>query len=254
MSGGNAETRKWLDRFASPHNVTKAALEARRKIGSGEYLKARPEVDGTTPEGKAALDEWRAQAGIPKSHEEYLPKDFKIDDDAKPGVDSFLKKMHEADAPPTAVKAALEWRNAFLAEQAAQIAERDRANVAKAEDELRDEWGGDYRGNLTGIHTLLDSHGAKGLKEKFLGARYPDGTRFGDDPDTLRFLEAVSREINPQGTIAPVGGSDLGKSLDKEISDIEATMGTDAYWKDAGKQERYRELLTIKNKRAARAA
>ena len=258
MSGGDAKIRGWLDRFGSPLNVAKAALEARRKIGAGEYLKARPDVKEGDPESEAALNEWRAGAGIPKDPAGYLPKDYKVDEAVKADIDGFLGDMHKADADPRTVQLALAWRDKFLQETATKQAERDKASFTKNDDTMRAEWGPDYRGNLTGIRALFDNFGDKALWDKFTQARYPDGMQVGDDPTALRFLEKLSREINPRGTIVPSGGADLGKSIDSELAALRGEMGqkNGSYWTGPlaeSKQARYRQLLDIQQKRAARA-
>jgi hypothetical protein len=259
MSGGDAKIREWLNRFASPYNVTKTALESRRKIGSNEYLKAKPEVDATTPEGKAALEEWRANAGIPKAAADYLPKGYAVDDAARPGVESFLGAMHAADAHPATVQAALKWRDQFIADGQAAQAEADKARRIEAEDKLHAEWGPEFRGNLTGVRTLFDTHGEAGLWDNITQARYPDGRRVGDDPAALRFLESLSREINPRGTIVPSGGADIAKTIEAELAALtaEAADSKGPYWRGPqaeAKQARKQQLLELQQKRAGRAA
>lgn len=259
MSGGDPKIRQWLDRFASPFNVTKTALEARRKIGSNEYLKAKPEVDGNTPEGKAALEEWRGNAGIPKSPDGYLdklPNGIVVGEADKGMIGDFLSDMHAADAPPAHVHAALGWYYKNVEKVAAQQAEDDKAYRAQGQDELRGEWGAEYRGNINGIKSLFsmpDLGGDAELMQDIFSARMPNGRMLGDNPAAIRFLERISREINPQGTVVPSGGGDLGKDIDAELKDIESKFNTEAYLK-GGLDARYRELLALKEKRKGRAA
>ncbi|KKK50384.1 hypothetical protein LCGC14_3125540, partial [marine sediment metagenome] len=105
MAGGDTTALKYFNRYANPANVGKALMATRQKISSGEMIAAKP--DGTDEQ---ALNEWRAQAGIPEKAEGYLdklPDGIVIGDDDKPIVDSFITSMHEDDIPPAVVHKAL---------------------------------------------------------------------------------------------------------------------------------------------------
>ena len=255
-AGGDAKTLGYLNRYASPVNVVKALMATRQKISTGELLRTKP--DG---EDETALNEWRAQAGVPEKPEGYLeklPDGLIIGEDDKPNVESFLTRMHAADAPPALVHEALGWYYATQEKQAAERAEADRANRAKNEDALRSEWGPEYRPNLNAVHALIDSHGSADVKEKLFGARLADGTPLGDDPHLLRFLAGVSREINPHGTVTPGAGQTPLQGIESEIGALELEMkdtkgkAPDGYWRNETKQKRLRDLYDMRERHKGR--
>lgn len=257
MAGGDRKLLERLNRFNSPANLTKSWLAAQMKIGSGEYLRAKP--DGTDD---AALNEWRAQAGIPEKPEGYLeklPKGLVIGEADKPMIDTFIKSMHDADAPPGYVHTALAWYYDAQEKIAAERAESDRANRARAEDDLRSEWGPEFRANLNSIHGLLDGFGSKEIKNKLFSARLADGTPLGDDPGILKMLAGLSRELNPRGVVAPAAGKTIPQTIEAEIASIEREMTTPSnpdphsYHRNEAKQARYRELIELRSRYQARS-
>lgn len=258
LAGGDAKALSKLNRYASPANIWKALGAAQQKITSGELISAKP--DGTD---ENAMNEWRASVGIPEKPEGYLeklPDGLVIGEDDKPIVDSFIQAMHEDDMPPDHVHKFLGWYNGFKEQQIVEQAEEDKKGKATNEDTLRAEWGPEFRPNLNGVHAMLSQHGAEGLSEKFFGARLPDGSPLGNDPDALKFLVSVSREINPRGIITPHEGQTAMQTITDELTTLRAEMADTkarepgGYWSNDGKQERYRELLELEDKYKTRAA
>jgi len=259
MAGGDAKELARLKRFNSPNNVWKMVRGIEAKMSSGELLRAKPEGDPSDPAVKQALEEWRGQIGIPEKPEGYLeklPNGLVIGDDDKPLVESFLADMHSADAPPPYVHKALEW---YYANQEKMVEERsnaDKANRAQVEDELRSEWGSEYRAHLNNIHALFGQHGSKELLNEFFAARMADGRPLGDHPGVLKFLAAVANELNPHGTITPVEGQTPSETIDSELANIQKLMADNRseYWTNPGMQQRYRELLDVKDRYQQRKA
>lgn len=256
-AGGDTKALQYLSRYNSPANVVKALMATRQKISTGELLRTKP--DGADEQ---ALNEWRAQAGVPEKPEGYLeklPGGLVIGEADQPRIQSFIQDMHAADAPPDLVHKALGWYYANQEKEAAERAEADRAFRAKAEDEMRADWGPDYRPQLNGIRNMLDSHGTPELRERLFGARMGDGTPLGDDPAALRFLSAIARELNPHGTVVPAAGQTATQTIDAEITVLEAEMAqaknppAGSYWKSDAKQARLRELYDMRTRHKARA-
>ena len=77
-----------------------------------------------------------------------------------------------------------------------------------------------------------------------MGGRMADGRIIGNDPDMVRLLVRLSREINPAGAVTE-GGREAGKGEAAEIAEIETLMRKDrrAYDRAPQMQARYRELL-----------
>ncbi len=256
-AGGDKKTEQYLNRYNSPANVVKALMATRQKISSGEMLKAKP--DG---EDEAALNEWRAQAGIPEKPGGYLdklPDGLVIGEGDEARVESFLAKMHAADVPPGHVHESLKWYYELQEQQAAEQAETDRTSRAQNDDTLRSEWGPEYRANLNGIHALLATHGNEELTERLFSSRFADGLPLGNDPVFLGFLSAVSREMNPHGTVVPNTGETVMQTINSELAQLQTEMADTKgpYWngpESESKQARLRELYEMQDKHKGRAA
>ena len=259
MAGGDEKLLQRLNRFQSPINLMKSWAAAQSKIGAGEVNRAKPEGREGDPEYQRELDEWRASAGIPTEPDGYLeklPDGIVVGDEDKDLASNFLSAMHKADAPPALVHQALAWHQELKEKQAAERVEQDRSHRVQAEEELRAEWGPEFRPTINGIQALLDYHGGDGFKDRLFGARMPDGTLFGDDPSVLKFLAALDREINPHGTVVPNAGQTPLQTVENELAALrkEMTDRNSDYYKNEAKQARYRELLDMEGKIKGRAA
>lgn len=247
LAAGDEAFLKQLRRYKSPQAYARAGFEAQQRIRSGEMKAALPENPTD-----AQLAEWRKENGIPEKPGDYLaelPDGLVVGDADKPVMQAFAEKMHGLNAPPSVVKEAVAWYFAERENQMAAQAEADKAFQAKAEDELRAEWGAEYRVHQNAvknyISTLPEEVGAT-----LLAARGADGYRLGDNPHVVRWLANLVSELNPAATVMP-GSMNDPKSLDAEIARLEGLMRTDrkAYNKEEG---RYRELLDARDRMNAR--
>lgn len=256
-AGGDDKVLKYLNRYASPANVVKAMMALRAKMDSGTVRQEKPDAAD-----EKALAEWRQSAGIPDVPDGYLekvPDGIVFGDADKPMLSAFLKDMHEADAPPEYVHKALSWYKRQEDDARAARAEADRNHRVEAEVKLREEFGAEYRGNLNGVRAMLETHGDPGVLDRLFAARMSDGTLLGDDPQFLRTMVALSREINPHGAI-PTADSPAGRAMADEMASLRKDMadGNSDYWSGPKgpdgqtlKQRRYAELIAIDQKRVA---
>ena len=247
-AGGDPKMLSMLNRYASPANVAKALASIRSKMDAGEMVRTKP--DG---EDADALNEWRAQAGIPETPEGYLeklPDGLVVGEEDRAIVDTFVKSMHESDAPPEYVHKALGWYYGHMEEVQAQRAEGDRTQRQTAEDDLRSEFGPEFRPNLNGVHNMLDAHAPEGFKDRLFSARFADGTLIGDDPETIEFLVGLNREINPYGTVTPNAGQTPLQTIQSELAELRKEMGDkdSDYYHSEEKQARYRELIDLETR------
>lgn len=249
-SKGDEKRLAKLQRYTSPEAALDALFAAQQKLSSGELKSAKPKAD--TPE---AIAEWRKENGIPEKPEEYdltLPDGLVVGEQDKPLIGEFVKDMHGANAHPDVVKKAVA-SYYKLQEQALQARYEADVDIKVAtEDELRAEWGSDYRRNVSSINGLLDS-APEGIKDKIMTARFADGTPLASDANALRWLANLSREINPVATVVPGAGANAGEAIATEISTLTKMMGdrTSDYWKGPNaekNQARYRELVAAKAK------
>lgn len=256
IAGENADWLKTLERFASPKAMFESYQSLRSKMASGELRDMRPFPEKGTPEEQAA---WRRDRGLPEKHDGY---DLKFEDGLvigeadKPVIEGFLKVAHARNYSPEQVKDAVKW---YYDQQDAAADAREKADAEtarKTQDTLRAEWQGEYRTNMNGMHALLDTL-PKGVKEKLMNARQADGNPVMSDPDVLRGLVGLFRQINPVTTIG-IAGDDaaVAKGIDGELDQIRSVMKTDRkkYNADPKMQARYRELIAAKERFSKKAA
>jgi hypothetical protein len=253
LAGGDEKALKKLQRYASPTDVAKALLAAQAKISSGE-LKAALPADAK-PEEIAA---WRAENGIPEKPEGYLeklPDGVVIGEQDKALVGLFVKDMHDRNASPEVVQAAIGSYYKVMEQVQAEQAEANAALQSATEDALRADWGANYRREVGAIHGLLDQ-APEGVKDALLNARAADGTALANNAAVLRWLNSMAREINPAATVVPGAGANAGKGVADRMREIEAQMSNPKsdYWKSDAMQKEYRDLIVARDKLNARAA
>lgn len=263
FAGKDADDLKVLNRYKSPDGVWKAHKALRSKMDSGEYSRTKPQT-----EDEAELAAWRKEAGVPEKPEQYydgLPEELQIDEEDKPFIDMLFKEMHASDASPEVVRKGLTTYYQTQAIALEQQAEHDKQQQQQTEDDLRAEWGPEYRQNMGHMHdTLFDTglfvEAPEGLKDRFFQARFDDGTAFANDPDAMRWLVDMARVINPDVGHTPVPGQGRGsvQSIDTRIGELEAMMqGTrdSPYWtgpQAEALQAELRGLYDTQDKMAAR--
>lgn len=252
IAKGDDKLEKRLARYTSVDSLAEALIQAQNKIASGSLKSALPK--DATPE---QLAEWRTENGIPEAPEGYeltLPDGLVIGEADKPNVDAYTKLAHDLNLTPEQVKGNLAW---YFQEQERQIEVQSQADFearVNGEEALREVWGSETKLNKNLIKGLIESAPA-GVPEQLLGARLADGTPLGSHPDTLRWLADLARQVNPVATVVPGSGSNASQAIDSELETIQDLMKdrTSKYWKGEGAskmQERYRQLISVKQKMA----
>lgn len=252
LAKGDAKVRKRLDRLKSPLDVMNSWQSLERKLSSGETKATLP--DDATEEQVTA---YRKDNGIPETPDGYLenlPNGLVIGDDDKPLMDSYLADVHGINADPAVVAKSLDWYYDQQEKIASAQAASDKEYAANGVDELRMEWGAEFRGNLDFAKSFLGtgptSDDGTPLKDNLLGARLADGSLFGDNPDALRWLVKLANDANPAGFVTPSAGGSQAGHVEDEISSIEKVMmeNRTAYNKDTKMQARYLKLLNAQEK------
>jgi hypothetical protein len=255
-----AKELKRLERIADPAGVYGMYREAEGKLTSGGLIK-KPGKDAKPEEVK----EYQKALGWTEKPEEMLAE-IKLENGAvlgeadKPVLGGFLQAVHGATTAQEFVSKATNWYFAGLEEQAAAMDEADDTFRREAETALKDEYGAAFKRKANGIASLFaiapggaDIKNEGSLYARLMGGRTADGRIIGNDPDMVRFLVALTGEINPAATVVE-DGNQSGMSIDAEIKQIEGRMKDDrrAYYKDEAAQSRYRELITAREKIRAR--
>lgn len=255
LAGDNADDLKTLTRYTSPKALFDAHKALRTKMSAGELKAITPFPVDADDAAKAA---WRKENGIPDTAEAYEPKvDGLVFGDAdKPMLDSFKAHAHGKNWSPGQFNEALGW----YANEQQQIKSRqdaaDETFRSESKDALYGEWGPqDFKANINAVKNLMSS-APTGFADRLLGARLADGKLLGDDPNALKWLSSLAREINPAATLVPPGTSDAGKSVQDELEAIREKRRNDPAGYDADKKTQARELELIEaiHKMKSRAA
>lgn len=258
LAGGNEDEMKQLRRYASPEGIWKKIRHLEKKLSSGDLKPVRPDTDD-----EAVLAEWRKQVGAPDTPEDYLkalPREIDIPESDAPAIERIFKTMHAQGLPTEQAKEVVSEYYRMQAEWKTQLVQQDYDYRIQSEENLRAEWGPEYRANINAIGLLFDRMGSKDLLQQMQAARLPDGRKLGDNPEAMKFLAAVARDVVSDGgvTITPQGGMNLQQSIAHEKAALEremqATNPSDpsSYWKNPEKQARYLELLQAEERMQAR--
>jgi len=216
---------------------------------------------------EAILGEWRKEAGVPDAVEGYfdnLPEGMEISEGDRPLVENYFGRMHKLGVTPSAAHEGL--ATLFEAERETREARivEDAAQKQALDDELYSAYGAEKTGNMNNMEDVLFRNdffiqAPEGLREKIGDARFDDGTKLTNDPDFMSWMMQAAAVINPQGTVVPSAGLSPSNNLAQEIQSIEDEMhdtkaegGPSSYWKNPAKQDRYRELIEIRDRQAAR--
>lgn len=262
IAGKDEDALKRLKRFKSVENVFTSYRDLEKRVSSGEYKPDRPFPADGSDEDKAA---WRAEKGLPPTPDAYLeklPDGLVIGERDKPLVETFVKTMHDRNAPPEIVGDALSWYYQTQERMAAEQAERDKAFYKEADEKLYAKWGPEKTANIRHMHSalfdgLMGANGEvilpnapDGVRELLYGARLPNGRKLGDDPDVLSWLVEVAHTVDPVGRVLPSGNGSSRQGMESEIAAIEAEMrdSHSDYHRNPKKQERLRELYTAQER------
>lgn len=256
IAGEDDKVLKRLERYNSPKDLAAALIAAQAKISSGQLKSALPE--NATPEQIAA---WRADNGIPESPDKYdvaIAEGHVWGEADKPLIDDFAKTAHEANLTPAQLKKTLAWYSDLQAKQIEHVQNADAQFKKDNVDELREEWGGEYRMNLRVVDEFFETL-PDGLGEVLLSARDANGRQLAANAKVIRWAAQMQREANPIATVMPSGGINSMQAMEGEITKLKTMMADKSgpYWKgpEADKhQARYRDLLTAKERAGKRAA
>lgn len=249
----------WSKRYTSPSAMLDAAWSAQQKISSGE-LKA-PLPKDATPEQITA---YRKDNGIPETAAGYfekLPDGVKLDDADRAMLAPYTEIMHKHNLSPEAAGEFLAARAKVLDDLMGRQLENDKTLRVQVEDELRKEWGAEYRSNVNNIHSLF-AGAPEEVRDSILSARGPDGVALFNNAKTMQYFAQLARQMNPFGVMVGSDGGALDqKGVEARIAELGGPkfMGNSnsEYWKgpNADKlQKEYRDLIDARDRMKQRAA
>lgn len=249
MAGQDEKAKNILGRYASPKAVAEALVAAQKKISS-----YKPQVELPQNPTEEDIKNYRKAYNIPDEPKGY---DIKLDNGLIIGeedqviVDKFLERAHARNAKPSEIKATLQDYFETQHAQIQEINQRLDAQRQEAEDELRAEWGGNYRQNANIINNFVTNKFGE-QSENVLNAVLADGTLLKNNPKVIRQFLNLAQEVDPVATIGRAGMD--SNSIDQEIATIEQTMKTNnkAYFNDKSMIKKYEELITAREKMKSR--
>lgn len=256
MAEGDEKFLDTLKRYGSPLAFRDAYKEARKKLSERAQRPKLP--DNPTEEQVKA---YRAELGIPETPEGYdtsLGDGHVWGEADKPLLQSFTKAAHDANVPPEHVKPLLKWYEGLQQQQLEARQNADASWKKQNVDELREEWGADYRMELRIVDEFFETL-PDGLGEVLLNARDADGRPLGANAKFIRWANRMQREANPLATVLPGSGVNSMQAMEAELDKLRKLMGDreSEYWKGpsaAKNQARYRELLDAKERLGKKAA
>ena len=215
LAGEDKAFRKKLDRYTSPLDVGKAYRALETKLSGGEYRKGVPE--NATPEQMA---EWRKEAGLPEKPEGYieklaLPNGLVLGEADKPIVAELAKSALDGNVDPKAFNGLVAKYYEMQDAQAKARAEKDTAYHDTALAELSSEYGGEFKKTITGVNSLVEKYFPSEISADLLVARLPDGRLLGDNPQFIKALALLSKELDPGATLIPAGGGTVTDRLEE---------------------------------------
>lgn len=246
FAGDDDKFKSQLERYESPEALGKAFREQRATISSGAFKQA-PGADATEDDVKA----YREANGIPlepTGYLENLPDGLVLGEDDKEIFTDFATAMHGKNVEPEIMHEVINWYNGFAEREQDALAEMDHTHHTDTVDELRAEWGTDYRANINLVGSHIETQFGKDAAQALLNARDPSGRAIMNIPGVLEGFMTAARQINPVAQLAPKSDRTPVETLEDEIASIEKVMRDDraAYNKDQKMQDRLVELYQIR--------
>lgn len=225
MAGGDEAVAKLINRYGSPKGIAKALLEKETLIRSGQVKKAAPD-----PKDEKAVAEWRKEQGIPEAATDYKPptiKGHEWTDEDKPVLATYFEMAHAKGLPQAVLDANLEiYANLQRDAQEKQF-NFDKEHRVNTEEDLRKDWGPEFRANMTLAKRALADVPEVG--DLWAEARLPDGRLLGSVPGFIRWASDLGRQAHGDAAFIEGDGKSRGSSRLTEIREMQ-TKEPDKYW------------------------
>ena len=245
---GDEKFAKELERYPDIKAFAKSWKEQKAAISKGLPKAALPE--NATPE---QLGEWRKANGIPESPDKYdikLPDGLVIGEQDKPLVGKVLERLHAKNAPPEIVNEALSAYYELQEEQSVAMSAAIKEARSKTEEELRTDWGPEFKSNVNAAKSLVVATFGEEMANAVMSATDDNGIPLGNNAAFLKGILALAKEANPAAGALPPGSDGSLGSLEAEKAKYEKQMREDraGWYKDAGAQQRYQQIVSALDK------
>lgn len=249
---------KWLARRASLADLVKAGLSGESKISElTEQMKGAIKVPGkdAKPEEIAA---YRKAVGVPEAADKYAvyrPEGYEPTDMDKTGEQMLLEAAHGANYNQAQVDAALKTYYAVQAHAAKEQAEKVAKASEAAVEDLRAEFGRDYKANVTLADRWLAENLGGDMGEDWkglMGMRFADGRALGEHPGFVKAIVKLAKASADDGSLIMPTDMGAGQDVDAELNKMKSKMGTPEY-NTKEFQDKMDRLIAIQLKRKATA-
>jgi hypothetical protein len=219
LAGGDETILKQLARYKSIDAISRGFREAYNTAKNGGP-KLPALSDKSTPEEVKA---YREAMGIPEDPTAY-PGDFREGYQAteadKAILGDFKQAMHARNVPPAAAAAALDWYQDFATAQQQEL-DGNLAKVAKeTQAALRNEWGGEYDGNIGAAQQLMTAHLGKEGFEGMMGLRLMDGSRLQDNIEFVKMMAQLGADYYGGNAIMTGDVETTAKTVQERIDEL----------------------------------
>ncbi|WP_370126225.1 hypothetical protein [Sinorhizobium fredii] len=238
LAGGDETILKQLSRYKSIDAISRGFREAYNTAkNGGQKLPVLSEK--STPEEVKA---YREANGIPEDATAYpgdFRQDYKATEADKAILGGFKTAMHARNVPPAAAAAALDWYQDFATAQQQEL-DGNLAKVAKeTQSALRNEWGGEYDGNIGAAQQLMTAHLGQDGFEDMMGLRLMDGSRLQDNLAFVKMMAQLGGDYYGGNAIMTGDVETTAKTVQERIDGLLALRVSDPekYKSDAVQQQ-----------------
>lgn len=210
------------NRYTTPAAMANALYEANRELSQRVKLPG----DDATDEDRA---KFQKAMGVPESADDYEIKAPENMDaasfEAMQGpIKDVIAEMHAAGAPQKVVDAMLSKYFEFETQAQAEVSRLDQEYLAKAEADLRKEWGSGYDENMAFANDFLTQ------SPELAQLELKDGMLLGSHPAFVKRMAEVGRLTNEGqlrfGVAGQAGSADLQAEYDQLSRDIHAAYNS----------------------------
>ena len=221
---------KRLDRASSPIDLVRTIVAQDSRIGE---LSNRVKLPTGKDDDAKEVAAFRKAFGIPEAADKYaLPKtaDGKEMTEAERSAwEQFLPDLHAANISQRQLDAIAKV-DAIRTQQAMKARQEAVAKAAEAaQEDLRVEWGRDYKANINLANRFLSEH-MKGFVKDGEGAildkRFSDGTALGEHPAFVKMVVALAKQMSDDGALE-LGETTEGFDPETKLAEMMKVRTTD---------------------------
>jgi hypothetical protein len=210
------------NRYTTPAAMANALYEANRELSQ----RVKMPGDDATDEDRA---KFQKAMGVPESPDDYeitAPDNMDAASfEAMQGpIKDVIAEMHAAGAPQKVVDAMLSKYFEFETQAQAEVSRLDQEYLAKAEADLRKEWGSGYDENMAFANDFLTQ------SPELAQLELKDGMLLGSHPAFVKRMAEVGRLTNEGqlrfGVAGQAGSADLQAEYDQLSREIHAAYNS----------------------------